>query len=75
MAQQVKDLALSLLWLMSLLWYRFDLWPWELLHASAEAKNKIKINKYIHTNKTHDLAEADKTVGVLQVDTNPSWPR
>ena len=25
-AQWVKDLALSLLWLRSLLWYKFDLW-------------------------------------------------
>ena len=27
MAHQVKDLALSLLWLRSLLWYRFNPWP------------------------------------------------
>ena len=26
-AQWVKDLALSLLWLGSLLWYMFNLWP------------------------------------------------
>ena len=27
-ASRVKDLALLLLWLRSLLWYRFDPWPW-----------------------------------------------
>ena len=27
MAQQVKDLALSLLWFWLLLWLRFDSWP------------------------------------------------
>ena len=27
MAQWVKDLALSLQWLRSLLWHRFDSWP------------------------------------------------
>ena len=30
--QQVKDPALSLLW------HRFDPWPWELLHAMGVAK-------------------------------------
>ena len=39
-AQQVKDLV-SLQWLGSLLWYRFDPWPWELPHAMGMAKKLI----------------------------------
>ena len=34
-AQWVKDLALSLLWLRSLLWYKFD--PW---HGMGMVQNK-----------------------------------
>ena len=39
-AQWVKDLALSLLWLRSLLWRGFDSWPQELPHALGTAKKK-----------------------------------
>ena len=42
MAQQVKDLALSLLQLGLLLWHGFDPWPWELPHATGEAKKELK---------------------------------
>ena len=41
MAQQVKDPALSLLFLVSLVWCGFDPWPGELLHASGTVKKKI----------------------------------
>lgn len=34
-AQQVKDPALSVLWLGSLLWHIFSLWAWELPHAKV----------------------------------------
>ena len=37
-ARQVKDLALSLLWLGLLLWYGFDPWPGEVPHAKGAAK-------------------------------------
>ena len=40
MAQQVKDLTLSLLWLWSQLWPRFDPRALELLHATGTAKKK-----------------------------------
>ena len=36
--QQTKDLMLSLLWLWSLPWHRFDPQPWELPHAVGAAK-------------------------------------
>ena len=44
MAQWVKDLALSLQWLGSLLWCRFDSWPWDwgLPSATGMAKKKKK---------------------------------
>ena len=41
MAQQVKDLALPLLWLRSLLWGRLDPWLRELLHAMGMAKKNF----------------------------------
>ena len=37
-AQLVRDLVLSLLWLWILLWYEFDPWPGELLHTAGTAK-------------------------------------
>ena len=40
MAQKVKDPALSLQWLGSLLWHGFNPWPWELPHAINIAKQK-----------------------------------
>ena len=39
-AQQVKDLVLSLQQLRSLLWCQFDLWPQELPHVMGAAKKK-----------------------------------
>ena len=39
-AQWVKDPALSLQWLGSLLWLRFDPMAWIFPHASSEAKKK-----------------------------------
>ena len=41
-AQQVKDTALSLLWLGSLLWRGFYPWPRELLPTLGMAKKKKK---------------------------------
>ena len=38
----VKDLALSLLWLRLLLWYRFDPWPGIPPHTSGSVKKKKK---------------------------------
>ena len=40
--QQVKGLVLSLQGLGSLLWYRFDPWPRELLPAAGMVKKKKK---------------------------------
>ena len=45
MTQQVKDLALSLQWLRSLLWHRFDFCP-ENFHMSwVWPKTKTETNK------------------------------
>ena len=43
-AQRVKDLALSLQWLGSLLWFGFDRWPWGIPHARSITQKK-KQNK------------------------------
>ena len=43
--QWLKDLVLSLLCLMTLLWYEFDPWPQELLHAMNAANKTAKIKK------------------------------
>ena len=45
MTQQVKDLALLLLWLRSLLWHGFGPWPWNCPRATgtAEEKNVLKM--------------------------------
>ena len=40
MAEQVKDLVLSLLWLRSLLWCRFDLWPGNFWMPWVQLKKK-----------------------------------
>ena len=37
---EVKDPALSLLWLWSLLGHRFNPWPGELLHVTGAAKKE-----------------------------------
>ena len=42
MAQQIKDLVLSLPWLWVLLWCGFNL-AWEFPHASGSAKEKNKV--------------------------------
>ena len=42
MAQQVKDLALSLQGLRSLLWHEFHPWPENLQVLSMQAKKKKK---------------------------------
>ena len=49
MAHQVKDLALSLMWLWSLLWHGFDPWPGEQPYATGVAKTKQ--NRKIESNK------------------------
>ena len=40
MVQKVKDLALSLQWLGSLLWHLFDPWPWNFYRLWALPKLK-----------------------------------
>ena len=40
MVQQVKDLALPLLWLRSLLWHRFGSWPGNVHMLQARPKKK-----------------------------------
>ena len=42
MVQQVKDLALSLLWLGLLLWHGFDPWPRSFYMLKAWPKKKKK---------------------------------
>ena len=49
MAQQIKDLAFSLQWFGSLLWYRFDSWPGN-FHVPGTAKKKKKKKKKVLKN-------------------------
>ena len=46
MAQQVKDLAMSLQWLQSLVWHVFDPWPgnFYILWLGQKKKKKKKAN-------------------------------
>ena len=44
MVQGIKDPALSLLWLQSLLWHGFDLWPAD-FHMSWVGQEKKKKGK------------------------------
>ena len=45
-AQWVKDPTLPLLWLRSLLWHRFDSWPWNFCMLQGWPKqNKTKKKK------------------------------
>ena len=44
-AQWVKDLGLSPLWLWSLLWFRFDPWPGNVYVLWAQPKKKKKKKK------------------------------
>ena len=44
MAQQVKDLTLSLLWLRVLLWCGFSLWPWNFHMLWAWPKKAIPLS-------------------------------
>ena len=45
MAQWVKDLALSFLWLWLQLWRKLDPWPGELLHVVGMVKKKKEKEK------------------------------
>ena len=69
MASLVKDLALSLLWLRSLLWRRFSPLAWEIRYVMNEAKqtnkNKRKGKTNKQTNKKNFPSSAIKTHGVL----------
>jgi len=66
-AQQVKDLVLSLLWLWLLLWYRFHPWSRETQHALGVAKKKSRWKNYMlwnqcvkgtpHQAKIHDYCQ------------------
>ena len=52
MAQWLKALALSLLWLGLLLWHGFDLWPrsFHMLQGQQKNKTKTKNNNNKKTN-------------------------
>ena len=59
-AQQVKDLALSLLWLWLLLWHRFDPGPRNFYVLWGQAKNKCHNNQNKNKNKgkkTYDIGK------------------
>ena len=66
MVQWVKDLALSLQWLGSLLWQRFDsCLSWELPHALGAAKKKERPHQSLkmqmqaagaHHSQSHTLS-------------------
>lgn len=45
MAQEIKDLELSLQCLELLLWLGFDLWPGNFLHAVGAAKKEKKLKR------------------------------
>ena len=55
-AQPVKDPVLSLLWLKSLMWHRFNPWPQKLLHVGGTAKKKKK-------KKRNNTASLKRTCG------------
>lgn len=59
MAQQVKDLVLSLLWLWLQLWYGFDPWPRN-FSKPQEQPNKIK-NLSLHTQVQGQIGEFYQT--------------
>ena len=44
MEKQAKDMVLSLLWLGSLLWHRFDSWPWNfhMLQACPPPQKRLR---------------------------------
>ena len=57
MAEQIKDPALSMLWLRLLLWLRFDPPSGELLHAVGAAKKKtyfgsLERGKWVQRNNS-----------------------
>lgn len=60
MTQWVKDSALLLLWLMSLLWHKFYPWPQEHQHAMGTTKKNLnrgeKIKKSIHLRSAETIS-------------------
>ena len=52
MVQQVKDLALSVLWLKLLLWHRFGPWLWKFgMGAAKKEEGKKGIEKIPFTKR------------------------
>ena len=49
----VKDMVVSLEWLRSLLWHRFDPQPREVLHTTGMAKKKVCIWNHILIDFPH----------------------
>ena len=45
MAEQVKDLGLSVLWLWLLLWHRFDPWPGNFCMPQVQPKEGVTAKK------------------------------
>ena len=64
MAQQVKDLALALLWLSLPLWQGFNLWPMNLhiLWVQPEKKNLQIINAREGVEKREPYYTADGNI-------------
>ena len=58
-AQQVKDLVLSLQWLRSLLWHGFNPWPGNFhmlqVQPKKKKKNEGKIKTFLHKQKLREF--------------------
>jgi len=63
-AQQVKDLALSLLWLRSLLWHRLNPWPrnFRMPQAQLKGKKKRKNGRGKQKKKVRGRCEKQKNI-------------
>lgn len=72
----VKDLAWSLLWLGSLLWYRFYLWPGNFHMPWAQPKKKKKKRKrwiLYHVNFTLIFKNTQNNAIMMIWPQSPSW--
>ena len=67
MAQQIKDLELSLLWLGSLLWHWFNPWPWNFCMPQAQPKKK-KPHKIFFVGHLWCLAQSKNTFHIVALN-------
>ena len=73
MAQQVKDLALSLQWFGSLLWGRFDTLPRNFYMCGLSGKKKKKERKEMQNNSLYGLQKARRMQWKAHIDLERLW--